>query len=103
MCTDIRVDDFGTIFRANIKDQDDRIVNVSGSIQTLFKFKNPEGTLFTKPATVYYPGTSGIIEYTAESGLLNVGGKWELQGYVQTSNGQWHTNIVNFFVQDNLE
>lgn len=103
MCSDIRVDDFGTVFRATIKDQDDRVVNVSGSIQTLLKFKNPEGTLYTKPASVWSDGSSGIIEYTIESGLLDTGGRWEMQGYVQTSTGQWHTSIVNFFVQDNLE
>ena len=103
MCSDIRENDFGTVFRATIKDQDDVVVNVSGNIQSLLKFKNPEGTLYSKTASLYTDGTDGIIEYTAESGLLSVAGKWQLQGYVLFSNGQYHTSTVDFFVQKNLE
>lgn len=103
MCTDVRVNDFGTIFRATIKDQDEIVVNISSAIQSKLNFKNPNGTLYSKNADLYTDGTDGIIEYISESGLFSIGGKWEMQGYVLTPAGQWNTNIVNFFVQDNLE
>lgn len=102
MCDNIFVDDIGTIFRATVKDQNDEVVNIASGTYSI-TFKKPDGTTVTKTATLYTNGSDGIMQYSAESGLLNIKGKWQLQGFVDLPAGQWHTNIDDFTVKQNLE
>lgn len=102
MCDNIFVDDIGTIFRGTVYDQDDDVVNIASGTYT-FTFKKPDGTIVSKDATLYTDGSDGVMQYSAESGLLNLKGKWQLQGFVELPAGQWHTNIQDFTVKQNLE
>ncbi len=103
MCTDIHVNDFGVVFQATVKDEEDAVVNISGSTSLLLRFKSPDSTLYSKSASISTDGTDGVMEYTAESGLFNVSGQWQVQGYVLLPDGQWSTSVTQFFVQKNLE
>lgn len=102
MASEIHVNDYGTIFRATFKDQDNAVVNISGATNKYFLFEKPDCTDVTKTASLYSDGTDGIIEYTVESGLFNIPGIWQVQGYVTYPNGSWYSDIVEFRVRDNL-
>lgn len=102
MCDNIFVDDIGTIFRGTVYDQDENVVNIASGVYT-FTFKKPDGNIVSKSGTLYTDGSDGILQYSAESGLLNLKGKWQLQCLVQLPAGQWHTNVEDFTVKQNLE
>lgn len=102
MCDNIHIGDIGTIFRLTVKDQDEDIVNVASGTYSI-DFKKPAGTIVTKNAYLYTDGSDGIIQYSAESGLLDTKGQWQLQGFVELPAGQWHTEIFDFTVKQNLE
>lgn len=103
MCVEMHVGDIGVAFRVTVKNQDDEVVDLSSASSLQINFKQPDGTLLEKTATLYTDGTDGIMQYVSVSGFLNQAGKWQIQGFVEVSGGSWYTDITTFNVSSNLE
>lgn len=99
--------DIGTTFQITIVDANNSGIDISSASGDLDKL-----ILFGKPGkpspTVQYnasfvgDGTSGIMDYTAVSGDLDTVGTWELQGFVNLTDGAWYSNKQTFSVIDNV-
>lgn len=62
----------------------------------------PNNTNVTKTATLVDNGVSGVMRYVTQSGDLSIAGMWKIQGYVDLTTSQMHTNISEFRVYANL-
>lgn len=103
MPAQIHVGDIGTAFRVTIYDEQNNIVNVSGSSPCQLLFTKPDNTLLTKTATVVDNGISGVILYTSQSGDLDIGGIWRIQGHIGINTSNMYTDVSSFRVYDNLD
>ena len=93
--------DIGTKFRAVIKDQNGKIVDVSSASTLELIFKAPSGKVDTFVATKVNPGSNGEIEYKTKAGEVNEAGDWEWQARVVMSGadgGDWRSAIKRFNV-----
>jgi hypothetical protein len=65
-------------------------------------FQPPGGPdhAFTRVPDLYTPSapTDGKLIYIGASGDLLANGQWQLEGWVQTLDGEWYTEIVSFEV-----
>lgn len=102
--SEIHVNDIGTAFRITIYDENHDIVNVSGVITKDIIFTKPTNATVTKDATLINNGISGVIQYTTQSGDLDVAGIWNIQAHIQSSGSTYslYTNTESFRVYDNL-
>ena len=104
MPSPIRVDDFGTIIRLTVKDQDSVIVDVSSATTLQIIFRPPSGEFITKTATKTTDGTDGDIQYTTLAGDIEEIGTWGYQTRVKLSSTQdFRGSIHQFEVVSNLE
>ncbi len=99
---DIFVNDIGTSFRLTIKDQDGALVNLSNADVMQITFRRPDGTTFSRTASLYGVAANGVIQYVTADGDLDQEGRWSLQGYLEMDANKWHTSISNFRVKANL-
>lgn len=98
----MQLGDVGTSFRLTILDQDGAAVDLTGATTTDMIFTGPNGAKFTKDADVYGTATNGVIKYDVLANDFPVVGEWKVQAYVVTAAGSWYSNIVKFFVRENL-
>lgn len=99
---DIHVGDKGTNFVSTIIDQNEDVVDLSTATSLKFRFLSPAQVPVDKDATLYTDGTDGKMSYTVEEGLFDSAGKWKYQALITTPAGSWTTNIVEFWVRDNI-
>ena len=102
MTTIVHKNDIGTIFRLTITDTDDAAVDVSSATVKFIYFKKPDGTKAKKTAVFYTDGSDGIIQYVGVSGDIDQAGEWQVQGYVETSDGKFFSEIADFTVRATL-
>ena len=95
--TDITVGDIGTIVRMTIKELGS-VVDLSSATTKQLVFKKPSGTTVTKTAAFLTDGTDGIIEYTTQSGDIDVAGNWKVQANLVLTSWTGHTEAVSFRV-----
>lgn len=100
---EIHKDDYGTIFRATILDENDAVVDVGDFTTRSFIFKKPDKSIINKTASLYTDGSDGIIQYTVESGVLDTVGVWQIQAHVIGDTTSWKTDVQEFRVYKNLE
>ena len=93
--------DIGTKFRAVIKDQNGKIVDVSGATTLKLIFKAPSGKVKEFDAVKVKSGADGEIEYATVAGNINEAGDWQWQARVAmtgTGAGDWKSTISRFNV-----
>jgi hypothetical protein len=101
VAVDIHLNDFGTQFLVTVKDQDDAPIDASGAT-IRFYFLKPDKTTLTKTGSLYTDGTDGQVYYTAESGVLDDVGGWQLQVRVHKTGQQFSSDVESFKVCPNL-
>jgi len=98
---EIHVDDVGTLFIITIYDGDD-VVDISAATTKQIKFRKSDGTTLTKTATFLTDGSDGKLDYTTVAEDLDVSGSWEIQAFVETPTGNWHSDKGYFEVLPNV-
>lgn len=99
---EIRIGDIGTIFRGTIYDEDGNAQDISTATTKQLIFKKPDGTLLPKTATFFTDGTDGKLQYEVQVNDIDQIGRWQIEPYVITPNGEWHGSIGQFLVKDYL-
>lgn len=102
MTTYVHSNDIGTIFRLEIVDTAGVVIDVSTATVKYIYFQKPDGTKKKKTAAFYTDGSDGIIQYTSVSGDIDQTGAWQVQGYVETSDGKFFTRKATFNVLNTL-
>ena len=102
MTTYVHNADIGTIFRLTITDTAGVVIDVSTASTKFIYFQKPDGTKVKETAAFYTDGTDGIIQYTSVSGDIDQTGLWQVQGYVETSDGKFFTQKTTFSVLNTL-
>lgn len=102
MTTYVHNADIGTIFRLTIVDTAGTAIDVSTAAVKYVYFQKPDGTKKKKTAAFYTDGSDGIIQYTSVSGDIDQTGLWQVQGYVETSDGKFFTQKTTFSVLNTL-
>lgn len=100
---EIHKGDIGTVLEVTLKNGAS-IVDISGATTKEIKLKKPiTGTVLTKPGIFTTDGTDGKIRYITISGDLDEIGVWQVQAHVVLSTGDWHSDIKNMSVFDNVD
>lgn len=100
---EIHVDNIGTIFRAEIRNQDNVIVDLSAATTLEMRFRKPDrATVLIKTAVVVTDGSDGQIQYITIAGDLDVAGPWIRQARVVIPAGEFWTEKITFDVKDNI-
>ena len=100
---EIHVGDFGTVFELTFYDENNNILDVSGTTSQKFYFAKPDRTtVLTVTPSFTNTGTDGKLRYTTVASDVDQAGLWELQGFVAFSNGQWYSTRTRFRVVGNL-
>ena len=105
MTTIIHNGDVGTTFLLTITEEDGTTaVDVSSATKLQMIFLQPDGVSVAKTAVLNTTGTDGKIKYVSETGLIDVVGEWQVQGYVEFGGGtsKYYSTIAAFSVHDNL-
>ena len=84
--------DIGTVI------QYDTLEDISDGTVFKLKYTKPDDT--TGEWTGSLSGTR-IVQYTtASAAILDQAGTWQLQAYIETPSGKWHSDIKTFVVED---
>lgn len=92
--------DYGSTLKFTIKDNT-VVVDIDSFTTKEIIFTRPDGTKFTRNATLIHGG-SGRMDYTIASGDLDAKGTWQLQGRLANTTKNFYTDIIDFKVHDNL-
>ena len=101
LVTDITVGDIGTIIRLTVK-ENGTAVDVSSATTNQLVFKKPNGTTVSKTATFQTDGTDGVVQYTTQSGDIDVAGSWKVQANLVLSSWSGRTQPITFNVARTL-
>lgn len=85
-------------FRHIILDENDDIVNISNPQTLTLNFIKPDGTTFSRDATLLTNGLDGVLRYKTLTADLDVQGDWFRQAYVKTLGGEWTAKLFKFVV-----
>lgn len=97
-----QLDDVGVTIRLTItKQSNNSILDISGASTKRIDIRKPDGTLLQKTASLTNDGTDGKMEYDTESGVLDIQGEYEVQGYVVISGQTLRTTRGRFDVGEN--
>ena len=102
MTTVIHDTDIGTIFRLTVKDADGTAIDVSTATVKFIYFQKPDRSRLKKTAAFLTDGSEGIIQYVGVSGDIDQIGDWQVQGYVETSDGKFFTEVEKFIVKPTI-
>jgi len=102
MTTVIHDTDIGTIFSLTVKDSDGTVIDVSTASTKYIYFQKPDRTRLKKTAAFRTDGSDGQIGYVAISGDIDQVGEWQVQGYVETSDGKFFTEVESFTVKPTI-
>lgn len=99
----IHKNDVNVEFRYTVKDEDENVVSLAGTVTKQFIFKKPDGTRLVKDGSFYTDGTDGILKYATVSGDLDIPGRWQSQLFLDfDESGSFHTDRIKFKVEENL-
>ncbi len=100
---EIHLGNIGTVFRFEILNQDDVIVDLSSASTIEIRFRKPDRlTVLVRTASLVTDGTDGQIQYVTVAGDLDVPGPWTRQARVVIPAGEFWTETINFDVKDNI-
>ena len=102
---EVHVNDIGTKFVVEFRDKG-KVLDVSSasSVKKIIfnKTKAKNTKTVVQNANFYTDGKDGRIVYTSVLGDIDIDGTWEIQGYVELSDGKWYSEIDSFEVYPNL-
>jgi len=102
MASEIHLYDKGIQFLGTVRDQDNNIVDISTAAVKQLIFKKPSEEVVVKNATFYTDGSDGKLYYITGSGDLDELGNWQYQVYIEPGSNWYHSDIVKFKVERNL-
>ncbi len=96
--------DTGTEIVLRIIDPAGEVVNIGETARLAIIFARPNGTTFTREATLVTDGADGLLRYTTVGGDIDAAGQWKLQGLVQFSNGtqKFRSRVLLMTVERNV-
>ena len=97
---EIHKNDVGTVIQATIKDGD-TVVDLTDGTMT-FMFKKPTGATVEKSGVLTTDGTDGKVQYTTETGFLDIVGTWNFQVKIVSDTNTWYSDITTFKVYRNV-
>lgn len=101
---DVRLDDIGTEFRVQLRDQDGSVVDLTGSSSRKIYLTKPDGSVLEKVAILgstedpLLVGSDGWMHYISISGDIDQVGEWWFEGYVEFGTKRWTSETTNFSV-----
>lgn len=97
--------DVGTQITIPIQDESGAVVNLTTLTSATMSFLRPDGTQFTRAATVAGLPTAGQITYTLAAGDNRIGddGVWVVQGHLVFPNQEFSTAQIRFQVSQNTK
>ena len=98
----IYVNTIGLVFRFQIVDQDDAIVNISSATTKTLKLQKPNGTVVTKITSFVTDGTDGLLQYTTIANDLDTAGLWKRQIQLSITGFSGHAVESEFRVESSL-
>lgn len=100
---EIHKGNIGTVFRFEIRNQDNVIVDLSAATELEIRFRKPDRvTVLIKIASYVTDGTDGQIQWVTVAGDLDVDGPWIRQARVVIPAGEFWTERLSFDVKDNI-
>lgn len=94
--------DAGTKFALTIVDVDGVKIDVSTASDKYLYFQKPDGTKFKVDAVFKTDGKDGIIQYVTSDYEIDQAGIWQVQGFVDVTEGSFFTRITKFEVLPTL-
>ncbi len=97
--------DIGTALKFTVRDygaEGSPIVPLSSATTKNAIFQKPDGTTFLRNALFDTDGNDGCLKYTTASGDIQGAGQWKAQVKVITPEGEWSSDVIEFFVKSNL-
>ena len=103
MSSSIHANDYGTIFKLTIKDQDGAVVNLAAATEKKIILKPPQSAVVIKDASFDTDGEDGVIKYVTIDSDIAKAGTWQIQARIILPNiGRRYSQIQSFNVLDNL-
>lgn len=104
ICDEIHVGDIGTVFEVTLyEDCETLLPGVDTSTVRKLYFKKPDGSVIERDAVFTTDGADSKIQYVTVADDLDQDGNWELQGFIETPSGSWHSTTDCFEVFENLQ
>lgn len=102
---DVRKGDVGTKFKVTIKEDGSAVDLIAGSgvDDKKFLFEKPDGTVLEKDPSFSTDGSDGQLEYITQEGDIDAEGQWELQVWVDITDGSFHSTTEKFHVYPNIK
>ncbi len=103
MAANFHVGDTGSVFTVTLTKPDGSTpLDVSNYTVLQFILLSPTSGAKVVNGALVGNGSDGKVSYTTRSGDLDSAGTWNIQVYVVTPQGAWHSDIATFKVKDNL-
>ena len=102
---EVHVGDIGTIFVVEFREKG-KVLDVSSatSVKKIIfnKTKAKNSKTVVQDADFYVDGKDGRIKYVSILNDINIDGTWQIQGYIELSDGKWYSSTESFEVYPNL-
>jgi len=100
---EIHVGDIGTRVTLTFKDGTSA-VDISGASTKQVWFRSPSGTAVKLSGVFTTDGSDGKLYFDSVTNTFSEAGEgWEVQGYVVTATGTWHSDKTTFRVYANAD
>lgn len=100
MSSEIHVGDT-TVLRVTVKESN-TAVDVSLATTKEFILRRPDGTIVSVDPSFASTGSDGILQYQCVD-ELDAPGTWRVQLHLVLPSGEWHSDITQFTVKNNLQ
>ena len=98
---EVHVGDTGTRITLTVYDRTS-VVDISGASTKQVWITDPDGACVKSDATFTTDGTDGKIYYDSVADTFDQAGDWQVQGYVVTASGTWHTDVKDLKIYANI-
>lgn len=102
MYSHVHTGEIGIIFKSQVVDQDNNVVNIGSGYTLSMVFRKPDTTYLTVTPILTTDGSDGLMSYTTKGGDINLPGAWQRQGVASGSTAYWTTDITQFQVLANV-
>jgi len=100
---EIHVGDIGTRVTLSFRDGVD-VVDISGASTKQVWFRPPSGSAVKLGGEFTTDGSDGKLYIDSVTNTFSTAGEgWEVQGYVVTATGTWHSDVTTFRVYENTD
>ena len=98
---EVHIGDIGTRITLTFYDGAS-IVDISGASTKEVWISDPDGATVKSAGTFTTDGTDGKLYYDSIAATFDQSGIWQIQGYVVTATGTWHSDVTDLKVYANL-